>query len=246
MEVLASHGFITIAPDHLHNTYYDAAPERLWEVVLRRPQDLTDTVDWLLSETNNNSSDFHGCAPQNAGFYVAGHSFGGYTALATAGAPLDLPSLQESCTDNEEFLCDVSSLWDDSPTSTISLRDERVLGTIALSTGVDQISKGTLILTGDRDTSTPLEVVTPLFTNLGIEPRYFGIFKNVGHVSFSNACDFTPQDFAECNTDYRPFEEVQQESQRLILTFLRMLEGDTQAEAILRESPQGVQWTHHD
>lgn len=78
-EVLAANGYVVAAVDHWQNTRHDATPEgtlRVWE----RPQDLSFVLSALLADA--------AWAPRIDATRVgaAGHSSGGYTALALVGA----------------------------------------------------------------------------------------------------------------------------------------------------------------
>jgi predicted dienelactone hydrolase len=84
-EFAATHGFVVVAPDHRGNTFLDAAPD-FTELVGRRPHDVEDVVDATLADDR-----FADCLDGDA-YSVVGHSFGGYTALALAGAELVDPA----------------------------------------------------------------------------------------------------------------------------------------------------------
>ena len=253
MEFLASHGYIVLAPDHKYNTFYDADESHLTDIVTRRPKDLTDTFDWLLKQVNTPSSPFFGCANPQGGFAVGGHSFGGYTALASGGSKIDVQGLENYCQTEPGFLCNtnLTTLSQRALDGRVDLSDPRVWGTVALSPagytlfhkGIEDLSVPTIILTGDTDTSTPLEIVKPLFDGMLTTPRFFGVFKDTGHVSFSNACDFTPADFEECSDNFRPYQEIQTQSRSLVLAFLQSLKGNDRAEEFLFQSPPQVHWT---
>ncbi|MBE9177892.1 alpha/beta hydrolase [Oculatella sp. LEGE 06141] len=99
---------------------------------------------------------------------VIGHSLGGYTALALAGAPLNLDHLRQFC-DNPDLVtlspadllqCNASEL----PDHQIDLRDERVAQVVALNpvigrlfdeNSLAQIEVPTMILAGTDDSITP-------------------------------------------------------------------------------------------
>ena len=72
-EHLASHGYVVIAPDHTHNTFLDDDSAYFDTVVVRRPIDVTDSFDWLLDQSANDSSSLSGCVDQNGGFAISGH-----------------------------------------------------------------------------------------------------------------------------------------------------------------------------
>ncbi|MDP6934161.1 MAG: hypothetical protein QGG40_14645, partial [Myxococcota bacterium] len=88
-ERIASHGYVVVAPDHVQNTFFDMTGSGA-EIALRRPQDVSDTFDWLVEQSATSDSRLSGCVDPDAGYALVGHSFGGYTALATAGATLDV------------------------------------------------------------------------------------------------------------------------------------------------------------
>lgn len=170
-EGLASHGYVVVAPDHPGNTFFDEAPD-FEALVVRRPIDLRDAVDALLAAAAEPSSPYMGCVDPAAGYAVAGHSFGGYTALALAGATVNAPA-------------------DGSP---LSFGDDRVWAALALAPwdgagaitdGTAEITVPTMILTGARDETTPLALVEGLWEPLAAEPRYLGVFPDAGHFSFS-------------------------------------------------------------
>jgi len=85
---LASHGHVVLAPDHTGNTLADGA-DRTTEIYAWRPLDLRAVLD---------------AAPglglpvdPDAPVVAFGHSFGGYTLHAAAGAAFDLAMLGPAC-----------------------------------------------------------------------------------------------------------------------------------------------------
>ncbi|MEL7523231.1 MAG: alpha/beta fold hydrolase, partial [Cyanobacteria bacterium J06553_1] len=98
---LASHGFAVVLLDHpgsdrsrLQAFYQGFEPENFEPLeYLDRPLDVSFVLDEL---TRLNSSRFNRqLNPSQVG--VFGYSFGGTTALALAGAQIDLPHLQQAC-----------------------------------------------------------------------------------------------------------------------------------------------------
>ncbi len=92
MEHLASHGWIVTAPDHTGNTTLDGG-DRATEIYAQRPSDLSAVLDWLETSPLQTTPT---CV-------VFGHSFGGYTALATVGATYDPATLD--CSDPTSAFC---------------------------------------------------------------------------------------------------------------------------------------------
>ena len=88
VEFLASHGYVVVAPDHTNNTFLDNNNSQFEAVLFRRPQDIIDSFNWAVSQSEDASSSLAGCIDGAAGYAVSGHSFGGYTAYAIAGATL--------------------------------------------------------------------------------------------------------------------------------------------------------------
>ena len=88
--VLAENGYIVAAPDHPGTTTFDTAPDqaaRLWE----RPHDLSRVIDALIAD------------PDLAGrvdewrIAAIGHSLGGWTVAALAGARFDADRFEADC-----------------------------------------------------------------------------------------------------------------------------------------------------
>ncbi len=165
---LASHGYVVAIPEHIGS---DAAYR---EGLLRgqltnttspieyvnRPLDVTYLLDELQADPAwQNQIDFDKVA-------VMGHSFGGYTALALAGAPLNQRRL-ELCRDDELTL-NVSLLLQCRarylPPVSSDLADPRIKATIAVNSitsrvlgpeSLSQIAAPTLLVTGTDDLIAP-------------------------------------------------------------------------------------------
>jgi predicted dienelactone hydrolase len=182
-EHLASHGWAVVAPDHTGNTVFDpSAP--FGEILVRRPVDVADSVDAAFAE-------LAGCLDEAEGYVVAGHSFGGYTALAVAGATVN-----------------------DLTGASVDLSDPRVRGAVglapwdafgAITDGAAEIEVPTLVLTGARDETTPLAQVERLYEPLTVDPRWLGTLLDGGHFTFSPiACSL--EDGDGCGESYVPLE----------------------------------------
>ena len=96
MEHLASHGWVVAAPDHVGNLTWDGGG-RETEIYLQRPRDLMAVLDWLDApggdELQGRLSDVR---------LALGHSFGGYSIYAAAGASYDGEVLA-ACDDGSPF-----------------------------------------------------------------------------------------------------------------------------------------------
>ncbi len=94
-ERLASHGWVTIAPEHEGNTFSDGFPS-FSEVpptaeMIHRPQDMTAALDAVAAEGLL-------AGPLNvAAVGLSGHSRGAYTAWASAGGTFDAQAVAAAC-----------------------------------------------------------------------------------------------------------------------------------------------------
>lgn len=107
-EHLSSHGFVVIAVEHQEG--FDEELSGLWRGTITRPRDILDVVAYLDDGVEEGSS-FAGLIDSEQ-VAVVGHSYGGYTALASAGAQIDSESFRALCesayqsNDPNVLLCD--------------------------------------------------------------------------------------------------------------------------------------------
>ncbi len=106
IEHYASRGFIVLAPDHTEQ--FDFEYGELWKASIDRPNDIKQTLDYAEQATAS-GGDLAGLIDMGH-VAVAGHSYGGYTALAAAGAQYDLAGFNARCAalapdDPNAFLC---------------------------------------------------------------------------------------------------------------------------------------------
>lgn len=164
-EHLASHGYVVVAPDHRGNTFTDLTGDIL-ELGVRRPQDVVDAVD-ALPETI-----VADCLDPAQGFAIAGHSFGGYTTLALAGAAV-----------NDALGGGELDLGDERVWAALALAPWDAAG--ALTGGTSEIEVPTMILASERDEITPIGQVRSVWAPMVATPRWLGVFPEGGHFSFS-------------------------------------------------------------
>ena len=109
LEHLASYGFVILAPDHLETSYLDDDQWRdLAPTSINRPQDMVRVLDYAETLTSSSGA-LSGLIDMNQ-VAVVGHSYGGYTALALAGARYDLNAFNARCAalaadDPHQILC---------------------------------------------------------------------------------------------------------------------------------------------
>ena len=199
---LASYGFVVALPQHpgsdtkwaqdflkgYHGEVFDS------NEFINRPKDISYLIDEL---ERRNQSQFGGRLDlENVG--VAGHSFGGYTALAVAGAEIEFDFLQQECERlygglNTSLLlqCRALSL----PRQTYKFRDPRVkavLGGNPVNSaifgqkGLEQIQIPLMFVSGNLDPATP-GVFEQLrsFMWLTTPNKYLALAEGQAHVDFS-------------------------------------------------------------
>jgi predicted dienelactone hydrolase len=172
---LASHGLTVVALEHpgsnvnwLSRASISGQPGDLMSPseIIDRPKDISFLLDEL-AILNRQPGALQGKFNTQQ-VTVIGHSLGGYTALALAGAELNLDELRRSCKSTDP-LSKSPAEWlqcaaADLPERRLQLRDQRVAGAIALNpvvgqlfgkTGLMQVTIPTLILSSTEDAFTP-------------------------------------------------------------------------------------------
>ncbi len=210
---LASHGFAVLVPEH------PGSDSRHMEALLQgvaseisdpsefanRPLDISYLLDYLERQAPANP-DYQTLNLKQVG--VIGQSFGGYTALALAGAPISFQELQKNCRDLENTFnislllqCRAEQLAQPGQTTRTDFRDPRIQAAIALnpitsavmgSENLAQIKIPTMILGGSADTVAPalFEQVKP-FTALTTENKYLVLLNPGTHFSVIGDSDAT-------------------------------------------------------
>lgn len=204
-EHLASHGFVVLGPEHVE---YDWAADVVPATVLR-PLDVSDTIDLAESGVLDGVIDADKVA-------VVGHSYGGYTALAAAGARIELGQLHDRCETVEDpftaaYFCepfaDGQSLadWMDlaAPPTGLwpSLEDPRVDAILPMAgdaylfgeVGLSEVTVPAMFLGGTADTGTPWDWGTGLaFEHVGSEDRTLVALEGAEHFVEVATCDDMP------------------------------------------------------
>jgi len=195
-----------VAPDHRDNTFFDPVDddvEAVFEVLrLRRPIDVTDAYAAVLDD-----EDLGGCAEPDA-FAVSGHSFGGYTALALAGAEVELVDGPVELGDSRVWAIVGLAPWD----------GEAILG------GTAVITAPTLLFTGLLDQTTMIEQVRDLYAPMTQPDRHLGILVAGGHFTFSPiGCALFEGD--GCGEEFVPLELANALTSVSALSLLELARG---------------------
>lgn len=91
-EHLASYGFVVISPEHQEHLDPE---DQLWRSAVTRPLDILSVFAYL-DEQVKSRADLEGVVNPDLAA-VVGHSYGGYTTLASAGAKIDTAALGSHC-----------------------------------------------------------------------------------------------------------------------------------------------------
>lgn len=172
---LASHGFTVAALEHpgSDNAWVASITmaSKISDLIsasefIDRPKDISFLLDEL-AKLNEQPGYMHGLLNTQQ-VTVIGHSLGGYTALAVAGAQINLTELRQFCKDRNP-LSKAGADWlqcgaADLPGTTWQLQDRRVAQAIAFNpvvgrlfgkTGLSKVMTPTLILTSTDDALAP-------------------------------------------------------------------------------------------
>jgi len=212
VEHVASYGFVVIAPDHWEFT--DETSSDLVRTTVVRPQAITRALDYAEALT----------APDGilAGMIdmehvaVAGHSYGGYIALAAAGARYDMTAFRDRCAalapdDPNAFLCVFAN--SETPMAELAglssapeglwppMGDERVDTIVTIAgdsymfgeAGLATVTMPVLAIGGTLDTSTPYDWgVRPTYDYIASEQKILATFEYAGHFMASTSCADAP------------------------------------------------------
>ncbi|MEH2288964.1 alpha/beta hydrolase [Nostoc sp.] len=172
-EHLASHGYVVAALEHpgsnaanVNLTLQGKTRVMKPQEFLYRPQDISFVLDELAKLNQTANHPLQGkLATTNA--MVVGYSLGGGTALALAGAELQLEHLKQRCKKNLSILSlgeNIQCIAEELPENSYQLRDTRIKQAIALNpttslifgeTGLTKIQVPIIVLAGSADKTTP-------------------------------------------------------------------------------------------
>jgi predicted dienelactone hydrolase len=199
---LASYGFVVAVPEHPGSSAMQlqallagsANQVTLPSEFIDRPLDVSYLLDELSRLSDRDPTWQDRLNLEQVG--VIGQSFGGYTALALAGAPLQLEQLETDCQNLDDSLnaslllqCVALGL----PRNQYDLSDPRIKAAIAINpvdssilgeAGLSQVDIPVMIVSGSDDTIAPAlpEQIQP-FTWLSTPNKYLLLINNGTHFS---------------------------------------------------------------
>ena len=199
---LASYGYLVALPQHPGSDsqhlqdMLEGYTGEIYSVneFIDRPLD----VSYLLDELQRrNQTEFGGRLDLDR-VGVLGHSFGGYTALALAGATLDFENLQRVCDrllwePNLSLLLQCRAL--ELPRKTYNFRDERVKAVFAINPvdsaifgaeGLGQVTIPVFLGGGSNDPAAPVAIEQlKAFVWLNTPDKYLALVVGQAHVNFT-------------------------------------------------------------
>ena len=199
---LASHGYVVALPEHIgSNSQYfqdmlDGYHRNMYSIneFIDRPLDVSHVLDEL---EKRNISAFEGRLNlQRVGMF--GHSFGGYTALALAGATIDFDKLETVCQrkiwdPNVSLLLQCRAL--ELPRKEYNFQDERIQAILIANPlnsvifgqkGLSKVEIPIIFGAGSNDPATPLAIEQLKgFVWLNPQDKYLLLISGQAHVNSS-------------------------------------------------------------
>ncbi len=237
-EHYASYGFIVLAPDHPEQ--FDPTFGEMWKTLIDRPAALTATLDYAEALTAPGGA-MAGLIDM-ANVAVVGHSYGGYTALAAAGAQYDMAAYNARCAaladddplaffcmpivPNERAMAERAGLTKTPTGLWPSFGDPRVTAIIPMAgdsylfdqAGLAQITVPMMAIAGSADTGTPLAWgAQPAYDYAASTQKSLVVLEGGEHMLFTTSCENQPWLSEHPYYEYFCFDPVWEKTQALDL-----------------------------
>jgi predicted dienelactone hydrolase len=257
-ELMASHGWILVAPNHTGNTAFDflAMPDPGTRSALDRPHDITAVIDEF--ESGLSGDELAGKADTSSVF-VFGHSFGGYTTFTSGGADVDFDAANEGCDGSMSASCEVLADPDVEAAYRAGFGDPRVVALAAQAPALVSIAEGelaalevpTMLMTGRLDqTTTYEEQAVPAWMGIDHPDDFWVEMPEGAHFTFITICHDLTEDLLlffrpdanedGCGPGFIPTTEAVPVLAAYVLGFgRRHVLGETEWDAILKGPPLG-------
>ncbi|NLH50963.1 MAG: hypothetical protein GX444_20500 [Myxococcales bacterium] len=202
LEFLASHGYVCIAPNHVGNVGITHYWPWLLDMSVLRPFDIVFALNRLGKLFAAPEHPFAGLGDiQRVG--MIGHSYGGNTTLALAGAAFSYDYIEELCADPpvDIYICAIPAaraIFEN------RLPDPRLKAAISLAhdgaqsyfgpdaVGVETIKIPTMLIAGTADNWCPYErEAEPTWAHLNSPANYL-LLDSAGHLGFTDVISGRP------------------------------------------------------
>ena len=252
-ELMASHGWVLVAPNHAGNTALDpfldsVAPAA--RTTLDRPNDITAIIDEF--ESGLSGDDLEGKADTSQ-VYVVGHSVGGYTAFAAAGADVDFDAFIAGCDGTTSESCDLLANPNIEAAYRAGFGDPRVVAIAPQAPAIRRVPQSelaalevpTLLMSGRLDQTTTQEgSAEPAWAGVDYPGDIWVDMPRGAHFTFITICDDLPEAVRDilqsgtsedgCGDEFIPTTEAVPVLTAYVLAFGRLhVLGETEWEPVL-------------
>lgn len=160
MRYFASHGWVTVAPDHIGNTLFDTPTPRPFNINHLRPQDVRAALEFVASLPASDPLAGR-CVVSRT--LLTGHSYGTHTVWSGVGATYDVDAVARRCT------MDSTCTADDRAVMRGSLGDPRFVAGIPMA---GSISRDLFGADGHRSVMVPILAMSGTADPVGAETQF--------------------------------------------------------------------------
>ena len=230
MEHFASHGFVVASAHHFGDTTENVGEARTTEMFIKRPQDISATIDWLYALP---SSDPLGGKISDR-VILAGHSYGGFNSLATVGAKYSDEAIGECETSREGQFCstmkpEFADIFRE------GFNDTRIKAVMPMAagnsellgpSGVSKITIPILHMTASLDGNSPNETDgDPYWAAMNAAGSFRVNYDRGGHHSYILTCEVLPsvgdENGGGCSDDFTDYQVLLSATNTYALAFAR-------------------------